>query len=408
MTLRLAFTLLLSFWLAVVGTPMAHAQEEAPATSAPDRNAITGGAQTLEDILARQRGEKVDLSFRRNALGNAENAPPLISPLGTRGSVSDAEIYRAFRYGDADITTSVSAPAAEVVIQDGGMWWLELRNGPLRKYGGYLLLGMIALLALFYLVRGKIRLEHPPTGRKIARFTVIERFAHWLMATSFILLGLTGLTTLFGRPWLIGLLGKDAYATVATFSKLIHNWVAWGFIAGLVLVFLFWAGKNLPKTYDLVWLLKGGGLFSKGVHPPAGKFNAGEKIVFWAVVIFGAMITATGISLLFPFQFEYFAPTFRVLNDLGIPQMVGFGPLETTLSPQEEMQWSHLWHITVAFVFMALILAHIYLGSIGMEGALEAMTKGTVDVEWAKEHHGIWYEELQAQGAGTAEKTPAE
>lgn len=404
MKLRTALTLVLSAWLAIVGAVAATAQGGA----ASDRFAITGGAQTLEDILARQRGERVDDSFRREAIGNLDAARPSIAPLGTLGGVSDAELWRALRYGEVDLNTTVPGGPGAVVIQDGGMWWLQLRNGPLRIYGGYLLLGVIGLLALFYLIRGRIRLEGTPTGRKVVRFKAIERFAHWLMAGSFILLGLTGLTTLYGRVALIPPIGKEAFAALANASKLIHNWVAWGFIAGLAMVFVLWVAKNFPKRYDLVWMIKAGGLLTRGVHPPAGMFNAGEKIVFWAVMVFGVLISLSGVELLFPFRFELFSHMFKVLNDLGIPQMIGLGPIDTALSPQEEMQFAHLSHVIVAFVFIALVLAHIYIGSIGMEGALEGMTRGTVDVQWAKEHHNIWYEELETQGAPQAEGTPAE
>ena len=380
------------------------------AQEAPDRSA-TGGAQTLEDIMARQRGEDVNDDFRRSATGNADSAAGIAAQLGTLGGASDSEVFRALRYGSSDVTVSSRAPASDVLIQDGGMWWLQMRDGPLSTYGGSLLQAILAMLALFYVIRGKIRIDGEKTGRTIKRFSGFERFGHWLFAGSFILLAISGLITLFGRSVIIPLLGESghaAFATVALASKWVHNNVAWAFMIGLVLIIVNWTLHNIPNRHDVVWVLKAGGLFSKNAHPPARKFNAGQKIVFWACVILGLSISASGLSLLFPFELPMFAKTFSVLNDMGVPGVVGMAPYPTELAPHEEMQYAQLWHSIVAFVFIALILAHIYLGSIGMEGAFDAMGKGEVEEQWAREHHGLWVKELEAKAAKSGATAPAE
>ncbi len=356
--------------------------------------AVTGGAQTLDDILARQRGETIDDSFRREATGNPDGGAPASGQLGTLGGVSDAEMFRALRYNEARIISSSGGPASTVVMQDGGMWWLEVRRGLLPQYGGYMMLGMAALILVFYLIRGRIMIEGAKTGETVLRFRLYERIAHWSMAIPFVLLGLTGVVMLVGRTLIIPLFGKEAFSIIATAGKYVHNYIAWVFMAGLILSFFLWAWKNLPDRYDLPWLLKGGGLFSKGVHPSSTKFNAGEKIIFWAVIVLGGMISLTGLSLLFPYEIPFIAPMFQFTNDIGLSQLLGLGELKTTLAPQEEMQWVQIFHAANAFVFMTIIIAHIYLGSVGMEGALDSMTKGTVDVQWAKEHHDIWYQEV--------------
>ena len=407
MLLRMAITLAVALWLIPGGGARAQGQEAGAAVQ--DRMAITGGAQTLDDILRRQRGEKVDLSFRRKALGNPEAAAPITAPLGTLGGVSDPELWRAYRYGLADLTTQIRGPAATVVIQDGGMRWLQWRRDLLPGVGGWMLVGMIALLAAFYLLRGRIRVEGGLSGEKVLRFHLIERIAHWSMAGSFILLGITGLVLLYGRPFLIPLLGKETFSAIATGGKYIHNFISFLFMAGLLASFLLWAVRNLPERADIVWLLKGGGLFVRGVHPPAGKFNAGEKIMFWLVILFGLAVSLTGISLLLPFRIELAGPVFALLNDLGLPQVLGLSDLPASLSPQEEMQYAQIVHAGIAFVFMTVILAHVYLGTIGMEGALESMTRGTVDVQWAKEHHDLWYEEIRdRERSRSQDATPAE
>ena len=375
--------------------------------------AETGGAQTLEDILARQRGEEVDYNFRKNALGKEGLESDTISPLGNMGFVSDAEVFRQLRYNKADINVSSKSAASEILVQDSGMNWLNLREGPLQKYGALSLIGMIGLLAFFFLIRGRIPVENGFSGITIERFKPVERFAHWLLASSFILLGLTGLLTLFGRNFLIPLIGHETFSVLALSSKWIHNNVSWAFMASLVVIFVFWVVHNIPTRLDIKWILKGGGMFSSHSHPSAKKFNAGQKIIFWVVILLGTSVSASGLSLLFPFEFPMFAATFAKMNTLGIPSLLGMENLPTNLLPHEEMQLSQVWHTIVAFVMMAVIIAHIYIGSVGMVGAYDAMGSGQVDVNWAKQHHDLWEEKVNSGNSDTGKKsaeaiTPAE
>ena len=360
-----------------------------------DRSA-TGGAQTLSDIMARQKGEAVQDDFRRNATGDPSIAAGVQQQLGTLGGVSDPELWRALRYGTADISVSAGGEVATVLVQDGGMRWLLLRSGPVADYTAYGLGGIIALLALFYLIRGEILIDGEKTGRTVTRFKAVERFAHWVLAGSFILLGLTGLYSLFGRMVLIPLFGKESFASIAIVSKWIHNNVSWAFMIALVVIFFMWVMHNIPNRTDLKWLAMGGGIFKKGVHPPAKRFNAGQKIIFWSVIVLGASISASGLSLLFPFELPMFGVTFAKMNALGITEMLGMEPLRSVLAPQEEMQLAQLWHTIVASVFILIIVAHIYIGSVGMEGAYDAMGSGEVEEQWAREHHSLWLDEVDA------------
>jgi formate dehydrogenase subunit gamma len=163
---------------------------------------------------------------------------------------------------------------------------------------------------------------------------------------------------------------------------------------------------------DIRWLAQGGGLFSEGVRPPSRKFNAGQKLIFWAVILLGASISLSGVSLLFPYEIPLFAKTFAILNSLGAEAVWG-APLATELTPVEEMQYAQIWHTMVAFAMIVVIVAHIYIGSMGMEGAFDAMGSGMVDRNWAEEHHGLWVEEEDARvgssgASGGAAATPAE
>ena len=366
--------------------------------------ASTGGAQTLEDIMARQKGLSVDDNDRRNSTGGPEAAKGITDQLGTLGGASDPELWRAIRYGSANAQSGSNGDLGPVLIQSAGMPWWKFREGPLRTYGGFLLLGTIAALLLFYLGRGRIPVDGGLAGTTITRFKAFERFAHWLLAGSFILLGVTGLLSLFGRAILLPYFGKELNSVVLIASKWVHNNVSWAFMIALVIVFVLWVYHNIPNRTDLVWIKQGGGIFSDA-HPPARKFNFGQKIIFWGVIVLGASVSASGLSLLFPFEIPMFAKTFAILNDTGLPQAFGLGTLQTEMSPQQEMQLAQAWHAIVSFVMMAMIIAHIYIGSVGMEGAYSAMGNGEVDEKWAHQHHSIWYDEVKGK---VSTKEPAE
>lgn len=259
-------------------------------------------------------------------------------------------------------------------------------------YGGGALLGILGLLVVFYFARGRIMIDGGPAGTTIERFKAIERFGHWLLAGSFVLLGITGLLTLMGRQFLIPVIGHEAFAWFAQGSKWIHNNIAWAFMLGLVMTFFMWVKHNIPNKLDWEWIKAGGGIFTKA-HPSAKKFNAGQKLIFWTVMIMGFSVSLSGLSLLFPFELPMFAKTFGIMNSiLGTD-------FPTVLAPHEEMQYANLWHSIVAFVMMVAIIAHIYIGSVGMEGAFDAMGNGQVDLEWARQHHDLWVAEVEAQQA---------
>jgi formate dehydrogenase subunit gamma len=209
-----------------------------------------------------------------------------------------------------------------------------------------------------------------------------------VLAVSFIILGLTGLALLYGRPLLIPVFGREAFAAITAAGKILHNYLGFAFMVGLALTFVMWLAHNFPNRHDLIWIAKGGGLFTRGVHPPSRKFNAGQKFIFWAVVLLGLSLSLSGIALLFPFEFRMFSATFEVLNRLGLD-------LPTELTAMQEMQLSQLWHAIVALAMVALIIAHIYIGTLGMEGAFDAMGTGEVDLNWAREHHDLWAAELE-------------
>ncbi len=269
---------------------------------------------------------------------------------------------------------SIPDTKSGTLVQNGRMWQ-ERMEGPVKQWGGWFLIAVLVLLALFYILRGRVRVDSGISGQKIVRFTGFERFVHWLTATSFIVLGVTGLNIRFGRSVLLPLFGDDTFAAISQIGKMLHNFTSFAFIAGLVLMLLIWIGNNFPARGDAAWLGAGGGILKKGVHPPAGKFNAGQKLIFWAVILLGGAIAVTGILMMFPF---YFA------NISG-------------------MQLATFLHSVLAMLLIGVIFAHIYIGTIGMQGAFEAMGTGKVDLNWAKEHHSRWVAELQGRKTSAAE-----
>lgn len=274
---------------------------------------------------------------------------------------------------------SLPDPKAAVLVQPEGRDWRTFRTVVLTTGAALLILGTVALLAAFYFYRGTIRIESGRSGRTVLRFGSFERFAHWLTATSFIILALTGLIVTFGRPLLIPLIGHDAFTPLAEVSKLAHNFFSVPLVLGLVLILGLWIRDNVPERADLEWIRHGGGMLKGGgVHPEAGRFNAGQKMIFWAVVLGGLALAVTGYLLMLPFY---------------VTGIAG-------------MQIMHVIHGVVAAVLIAVIIGHIYIGTIGMEGAFDAMGSGQVDENWAREHHSRWYEETRRRHGGGRAAVP--
>jgi formate dehydrogenase subunit gamma len=229
-----------------------------------------------------------------------------------------------------------------------------------------------------------VRLESGRSGRTIVRFTWFERFVHWMTATCFIILAISGLNITFGKSLLLPLLGPEAFSAWSEWCKYAHNYLSFPFTLGVVLIFFMWIGGNIPNRVDVAWIKRGGGIVGHD-HPPAYKFNAGQKAIYWIQVIAGLAMVISGYILIFPFYG----------TDIG------------------GMELAQVVHGVVGMLFIALMIAHIYIGSIGMEGAFEAMGTGEVDLNWAKEHHSLWVEEELGRGRAAnappqARATPAE
>jgi formate dehydrogenase subunit gamma len=203
----------------------------------------------------------------------------------------------------APVAGRVSIPDAKsgVLIQPQGREWRQTLEGPVKSAGGWLLVLTVVAIAAFMAIRGRIKIEHGPSGRTIERFKGIERFAHWLTAICFVILGLSGLNISFGRSLLLPAMGPEAFTAMSAFGKLAHNFLSFPFVLGVFLMAVLWIAHNIPNAIDVEWIKQGGGLFKKGVHPPAGKFNAGQKLIFWSVVLGSTALAISGYILMFPF-----------------------------------------------------------------------------------------------------------
>ncbi|MEA2925459.1 MAG: formate dehydrogenase subunit gamma [Alphaproteobacteria bacterium] len=257
--------------------------------------------------------------------------------------------------------------------QPAGRDWRRFHEVTLPWIGAIAILGMLAALVLFYLIRGMVKVVAGRSGRTILRFNTLERFVHWMTASCFIVLALSGLNITFGKRLLLPLIGADTFATWSQWAKYAHNFLSFPFTLGVVVILLMWIAWNLPSRVDLEWLKEGGGMVGDR-HPPAERFNAGQKMIYWIVVLGGGLVAATGYLMMFPFY----------LTDIA------------------GMQLAQIVHGVVALLFVAAMLGHIYIGTIGMAGAFEAMGTGEVDLNWAKQHHSLWVEEELAKPRGEA------
>jgi len=264
---------------------------------------------------------------------------------------------------------SIPDTKSYVIEQPAGRDWRHFHEVTIHWIGGIAILGMVAVLVVFYLIRGMVRIHAGRSGRTLVRFNSFERFVHWMTATCFIILAITGLNISFGKEWLLPYIGAETFSTWSQWAKYAHNYLSFAFTLGVVLIFLIWIAWNFPTRLDLEWLKQGGGIVGHK-QPPADRFNAGQKMIYWIVVLGGAAVAMSGYILMFPFY----------LTDIA------------------GMQLAQMAHGVVSVLFVAVMIAHVYIGTIGMEGAFEGMWAGEVDMNWAKEHHSLWLEQEAAEG----------
>ncbi len=305
---------------------------------------------------------------------------------GERGKVQPGNNAPMWRQVGAGVTGYSSlpvtqAPEAGNLIQpfvqypgakltNAGEAWRQVRNNWIIPYGGSLLLIVALAIALFYYGKGTIQLHGAPTGRKIERFTPLERSAHWTNAIAFVCLAVSGLVMAFGKFFIQPVIGSALFGWLTYILKNVHNFAGPLFAVSLIIVFVTFLKDNLPSKEDFTWIIHGGGLLSEH-EVPSHRFNAGEKIVFWFGVLgLGLIVVASGLVL-----------------DKLVPGLI---------YERSTMQMANMVHGVATVLMMVMFMGHIYMGTVGMEGAYSAMKEGYVDETWAKEHHELWYNDIKA------------
>jgi len=305
---------------------------------------------------------------------------------------NNAPVWRDVKSGEKNVTT-VKGRETDVLVQpparfpgqnamaSAGEAWRKFRNGPVTFYGGSLVVLVAIAVLAFYLWKGPVTLHSRPSGRLIRRFSTLEQVVHWSAAISFCVLGISGLIMLFGKYVLLPVIGYTLFAWLTALGKNLHNFIAPLFIVSVIAMIFMWLRDNLPKAYDWMWFGKAWAFFTRGEHIPSGRFNAGEKAWFWGgVILLSVIVSSSGIVLLFP----NFDQTRAVMQDAWI------------------------WHASAALLYIAISFGHIYMGTIGVEGAYGNMRTGYTDETWAKEHHDLWYNEVKSgQGAHAGGAVPA-
>lgn len=281
------------------------------------------------------------------------------------------EFYQKVQDGQKGYTTSQSMEH-DVLVSKPSETWYRLKEKWMSPLGAIAVLGSLAVVLLAYFIVGPLKLSKPRTGRKLKRWSRIDRTLHWSMAFTFLTLAFTGMTLVWGKHFLKPVIPTEAWGDIVYLAKQIHNYIGPLFFILLTVVLIKWWRKSIFKKIDIQWCLKLGGMVGKhkGSHPSAEFSNAGEKIIFWMLIFCGVIAAISGFILDFP--------------------IFGQG--------RRDMDISNLAHMISALVLICGFIFHIYIGLFGMEGALEGMVKGEVDETWAKEHHDLWYEEMKAQG----------
>lgn len=271
----------------------------------------------------------------------------------------------------------VQYPGAK--LTNAGEAWRQVRNQWIIPYGGSMLLIVALAMALFYWRKGALGGHSADTGRVIERFTYFERAAHWTNAIAFCVLAISGLVMAFGKFFILPVIGSTLFGWLAYALKTAHNFAGPLFAVSLLVVLVTFVRDNIPSKSDLTWLAKGGGLL--GSHEvPSHRFNAGEKVIFWAgVFVLGLTVVGSGLVM-----------------DKLVPGLA---------YTRGDMQIAHMIHAGSSVLMMVLFMGHIYLGTIGMKGAFRAMRSGRVDEAWAREHHELWYDDIKA-GKIPAQRTP--
>lgn len=364
---RFVLILMASAWIAQVGAQTAPAPSLA-GVSSQNIMEVKPEASSTPGYADQTNGERAKVQPGNNA--------PMWRQVGSGVTgYSSLPVAQAPEAGNL-IQPMVQYPGAR--LASAGEAWRQVRNNWIIPYGASLIAISLLALIIFYFSKGALGKDHPDSGRKIERFTPLERAAHWSNAAAFLALAVSGLVLAFGKFFIQPVIGNTLFGWLAYVLKNVHNFVGPLFAVSLAVIIVIFVKDNFLNKADLVWLSRAGGVLGKG-HLPSHRFNMGEKGLFWwGITVPGIVVVVTGL----------------ILNKL-VP---GLGVL------RGDMQVAHMLHATLGLWMMALLLGHIYMGTIGTRGAYAAMKTGYVPEGWAQEHHALWYDDVKA-GKIPAERT---
>jgi formate dehydrogenase subunit gamma len=256
-------------------------------------------------------------------------------------------------------------------LTSAGEAWREVRNQWIIPYGAALIAISVLALGILYFAKGPLGKDHPDTGRHIERFTPLERAAHWSNAIAFVALAVSGVVMAYGKFFIQPVIGSTLFGWLTYVLKNLHNFTGPLFAVSLITIIVIFVRDNVANKADFHWLSKAGGMLGGEQSVPSHRFNAGEKGLFWWVVtIPGMVVVASGLAL------DKVVPGLDLLRG--------------------DMQIAHMVHSVLAIWMVAMLLGHIYMGTVGTRGAYKAMKTGYVSEGWAKEHHELWYDDVKS------------
>ncbi|QFU24989.1 formate dehydrogenase subunit gamma [Shewanella eurypsychrophilus] len=286
---------------------------------------------------------------------------------------SDADLWRAVKAGDSGFTTAQGVEA-NVLINVAGNQGKDIKNNYLTPAMALAVLGVFVAFVIFYFVNGPSKLHGGFSGKMVLRWSKADLWIHWVLAISCLTLILTGISIMTGKHIIQPYVGEGVWAALINASKFIHDYVGPIFIGAWILCVVKWMPLQTFKMYDLKWFLVVGGYINfgpfKGKHPDSGFANAGEKMWFWTLTVFGLFISISGIML--------------VLPGLDLPR--------------EASMLALLVHAASAIIIIAFTIVHIWMATVLSEGGMECMVSGYCDETWAVQHHNLWFDEIKENG----------
>lgn len=203
---------------------------------------------------------------------------------------------------------------------------------------------------------------------QLQRYSAGQRSNHWAVATCFVLAAVSGFALFHPALfWLTALVGGPQWA------RILHPYLGIAMFVLFLGLFFAFAGANVWRKEDSQWLGSAGKLVSEGnaaQMPAVGKYNGGQKLVFWLFALCLVVLLVTGAL----FWQAWFAP--------GVPIWL--------------QRIAVVLHALAAFGLVLTVIVHAY-AAIWVKGTVQAMTRGTVSAGWARHHHPLWYRE-QVQG----------